>query len=141
MGLPVLFVCITIGSMENELITEKKKIRISVRNLVEFVMRGGDIDNRRTAGAEKEAMQAGSKIHRKIQRRMGADYRAEVAMRHVVEEERYQIVVEGRADGVIESRTGVTIDEIKGIYKNLSLMEEPVPVHLAQAMCLSLIHI
>lgn len=135
MGLPVLFVCITIGSMENELITEKKKIRISVRNLVEFVMRGGDIDNRRTAGAEKEAMQAGSKIHRKIQRRMGADYRAEVAMRHVVEEERYQIVVEGRADGVIESRTGVTIDEIKGIYKNLSLMEEPVPVHLAQAMC------
>lgn len=143
MCLPVLFVCITISSMKNEHmdadtadnITEKKKIRISVRNLVEFVMRGGDIDNRRTSGAEKEAMQAGSKVHRKIQRRMGADYHAEVAMRHVVEEERYQIVIEGRADGVIESRTGVVIDEIKGIYKNLSLLEEPVPVHLAQAMC------
>ena len=33
-------------------------IRISVRNLVEFVLRSGDLDNRRTAGAKKEAMQA-----------------------------------------------------------------------------------
>lgn len=50
---------------------EKKVIKISVRNLVEFVMRSGDLDNRRTAGAEKTAMQEGSRIHRKIQRRMG----------------------------------------------------------------------
>ena len=34
------------------------QIRISVRNLVEFVMRSGDLDNRRTAGAKMEAMQA-----------------------------------------------------------------------------------
>lgn len=33
-------------------------IKISVRNLVEFVMRSGDLDNRRTAGAKKEARQA-----------------------------------------------------------------------------------
>lgn len=38
-------------------------IRISVRNLVEFVMRSGDIDNRRTSAAEKDAMQAGSRMH------------------------------------------------------------------------------
>ena len=43
---------------------EKKRIKISVRNLVEFVMKSGDIDNRRTAGADREAMQAGSRIHR-----------------------------------------------------------------------------
>ena len=30
-------------------------VRISVRNLVEFVMRSGDLDDRRTAGARKEA--------------------------------------------------------------------------------------
>ena len=36
---------------------EKKVLKISVRNLVEFVLRSGDIDNRRTSGAEKEAMQ------------------------------------------------------------------------------------
>lgn len=114
---------------------EKRIIRISVRSLVEFVMRGGDIDNRRTAGAEKDAMQAGSRIHRKIQKRMGSDYRAEVSMKHLVEEEQYQILVEGRADGVIERPTGVTIDEIKGVYKDLALLEEPIPVHLAQALC------
>ncbi len=107
-----------------------------MRNLVEFVMRGGDIDNRRTSGAEKDAMQAGSRIHRKIQRRMGADYQAEVTMRHVVDEERYQILVEGRADGVIRSVTGeVTIDEIKGVYMDIGKLNEPIPVHLAQAMC------
>ena len=39
--------------------TETRVIRISVRNLVEFVMRSGDLDNRRLTGAEKDAMQAG----------------------------------------------------------------------------------
>ena len=113
----------------------KKIIRISVRNLVEFVMRCGDIDNRRTSGAEKDAMQAGSRIHRKIQRRMGADYHAEVSMKHVVEEEHYQILIEGRADGVMEHASEVVIDEIKGMYMELSLLQEPITVHLAQAMC------
>lgn len=114
---------------------DKRMIKISVRNLVEFVMRGGDIDHRRSAAAERDAMQAGSRIHRKIQKRMGADYHAEVSMRHLVEEECYTILVEGRADGVIEKPSGAVIDEIKGIYKELSLMETAVPVHLAQALC------
>ena len=114
---------------------EKRIIKISVRNLVEFVMRGGDLDNRRTGGSQKEAMQEGSRIHRKIQKRMGADYRAEVSMKHRVEEENYEILVEGRADGVIENTEGVTIDEIKGIYQDLYRLEEPNQVHLAQAMC------
>ena len=67
---------------------DRQIIRISVRNLVEFVMKGGDIDNRRTSRADLDAMQAGSRIHRKIQKRQGADYQAEVVMRHVVEEEK-----------------------------------------------------
>lgn len=114
---------------------EKKIIKISVRNLVEFVLRSGDIDNRRTSGAEKAAMLEGSRIHRKIQRRMGSDYRAEVALKHLEEEDLFEILVEGRADGIIETPGGVTIDEIKGVYMNLAYLEEPVEVHLAQAMC------
>ncbi len=112
-----------------------KTIRISVRNLVEFVMRGGDIDNRRTSAAEKDAMQAGSRMHRKIQKRQGADYHAEVSMKHAVEQEGYRILIEGRADGVIEAADGVTIDEIKCMYLDVSQLEEPQPVHLAQALC------
>ena len=90
--------------------TGKASVRISVRNLVEFVMRGGDLDNRRMGAAQKDAMQAGSRIHRKIQRRMGAAYQAEVSMRHVADEGDFQIVIEGRADGVITEPAGVTID-------------------------------
>ena len=37
-----------------------RKIRISVRNLVEFVLRGGDIDSRQTGSAQKNAMEAGA---------------------------------------------------------------------------------
>ncbi|MBS6647059.1 MAG: ATP-dependent DNA helicase [Clostridiaceae bacterium] len=114
---------------------EKKSIKLSVRNLVEFVLRCGDLDNRRLAGAQKDAMQAGSKLHRKIQKRMGADYKAEVALRHTVDEDEYEIVLEGRADGVITKPSGVTIDEIKGVYMDLQYLTEPVPVHMAQAMC------
>lgn len=113
----------------------KTSIKISVRNLVEFVMRSGDLDNRRTAGAEKDAMQAGSRIHRKIQRRMGANYQAEVSMKHVVDEGEFQIAIEGRADGVIKEPDGVIIDEIKGVYLDISRLEDAIPVHMAQAMC------
>lgn len=114
---------------------KEKKIRVSVRNLVEFVLRSGDIDNRRTAGSQKDAMQAGSRLHRKIQKSMGADYRAEVNLKHEVEEDGFELLVEGRADGIIQNEQGVTIDEIKGVYMDVSELEEPIGVHLAQAMC------
>ncbi len=117
-----------------------RDIRVSVRDLVEFVMRSGDLDNRRTAAAEKDAMLAGGRLHRKLQRRMGAGYQAEVAMRHTVDEGEFSITVEGRADGVITDGTGVTIDEIKGIYMDPDRLEEPVPVHLAQARCYGYIY-
>ena len=59
------------------------------------------LDNRRSQGAKKEAMQAGSRLHRKIQKRMGADYRAEAALKHLVKEDVFSILLEGRADGII----------------------------------------
>ena len=80
-----------------------REIRVSVRNLVEFVLRSGDIDNRRTAGRQREAMEAGSRLHRKIQKRMGPDYRAEVALKHRVEEEGFSLLIEGRADEVAKA--------------------------------------
>lgn len=49
------------------------EVRISVRSLVEFILRSGDIDNRKAASPEN-AMQEGGRIHRMIQRRMGPSY-------------------------------------------------------------------
>ena len=98
--------------------TDRSTIRISVRNLVEFVMRGGDIDNRRTSSAEKDAMQAGSRMHRKIQKRQGADYHAEVSMKHRVEQEDYQILVE--ADFLINLyEDGVTKEAVMHAYNKI----------------------
>lgn len=120
----------------------KARIRISVRNLVEHVLRSGDIDNRVGKQARQEAMQEGSRMHRKIQRRMGADYHAEVGLRIELEKENYVLVVEGRADGIIidEVSGAVTIDEIKGIYKDVNSLEHAIEVHLAQAKCYGYIY-
>lgn len=114
--------------------TEKQNIKISVRNLVEFILRSGDIDNRKSRVMQAEAMQEGSRVHRKIQRRMGASYHAEVPLKIEIPRGNYQFVIEGRADGIIKEEM-ITIDEIKGIYMDLSYLEEPVGVHLAQAKC------
>lgn len=114
---------------------EKEIIRISVRNLVEFILRSGNLDNRRSFAADKEAMLKGSKIHRKIQKQMKASYRAEVPLSWDQEYEEFIIRVEGRADGIIEEEEHTVIDEIKGVYRELMYLEEPVQVHKAQAMC------
>lgn len=115
------------------------RIHISVRNLVEFILRSGDLDRRRS-GAEKEAMQEGSRIHRKIQGRMGSNYEAEVKLSCIVTEPRFHITVEGRADGILKEDGKVTIDEIKAVYRDIALIQKPVPVHLAQAKCYAYIY-
>ncbi len=128
---------------------------------MEFILRSGNIDNRRTASPEN-AMQEGGRIHRMIQRRMGSDYHAEVFLRHIYRTPDYEIHVEGRADGIIIQSGGslaqtpeltedkitpaykdlvtVTIDEIKGTYRDIHKMKDAVPVHLAQARCYAYIY-
>ena len=119
---------------------EQPVIRISVRNLVEFIFRSGDIDNRIGKGAQKEAMQEGSRMHRKIQGRMGMEYRAEVPLKLEVPQEQYVLALEGRADGIITNADGVTVDEIKCMYTDVTRFEEPIFVHKAQAMCYAYIY-
>ena len=127
----------TIGATEQRELT---RIRISVRNLVEFIFRSGDIDNRIGKGAQKEAMQEGSRMHRKIQGRMGMEYRAEVPLKLEVPQEQYVLALEGRADGIITNADGVTVDEIKCMYTDVTRFEEPIFVHKAQAMCYAYIY-
>lgn len=111
------------------------EIHISVRNLVEFILRSGDIDSRRSGKISENAMLEGSRIHRMLQKRAGGSYESEVSMKYHHITDRYVICIEGRADGVIRTSTGIVIDEIKGTYKDLDKIEAPQPVHLAQAMC------
>ena len=118
---------------------EQPHVRISVRTLVEFILRSGDIDNR-MGQMDKDAMLLGAKMHRKIQRSMGAGYHPEVSLRFQIPCKGFVLEIEGRADGVWETPKGVVIDEIKGVFKDLSLLEEPAQVHLAQARCYAYIY-
>lgn len=131
------------------------KIRLSVRALAEFILRSGDIDHTVGAVSDAEAMQEGRRIHKKIQKMAGADYRAEVTLKTEFDAgDDMLIVLEGRADGIIEEyRLGGldgqseavmkmyhTIDEIKGTYTDLSHIEQARPEHLGQAYCYAYIY-
>ena len=118
---------------------EKPRVRISVRNLVEFILRSGDLDNSSGTSGDKEAMLKGGRLHRKIQRSMKGDYQAEVSLKKESEYNDVVIQVEGRADGIFTEDGAVYIDEIKGTYGNVQAMDMPIPVHRAQAMCYGLI--
>lgn len=149
---------------------EIRKFNISVRDLVEFIMRCGDLDNR-SAHVDPDALQAGARLHRKIQKKQGAGYRAEVTLSIEVPEEydgeQLLLVIDGRADGIFtreepvstgeagnseasaevpsEALSGlmrevVYIDEIKTTYGDVLHMESPVTVHSAQARCYAYIY-
>ncbi len=136
------------------------EVHLSVRSLVEFLFRGGDLDNRRHISPEL-AMSEGNRIHRMLQKKGGAGYHAEVVLQWRYPAERYDICLEGRADGIMEDyvpqevreleeqlplfsaeyglvdapRPLTYIDEIKSTYQNLQRINEPYQVHLAQAKC------
>ena len=176
---------------------QKPVSRISVRTLVEFLLRSGDLDSRAQRGMDVEAALAGGRIHRKLQKAEKGDYAAEVMLSRDTEFEDLVIRVEGRADGIIgyrglqeagktaeitdkqadqsagitaeqtdqsagitaeqadqspeiaaeqadqaqeiadeqTDRSSVIVDEIKGMYLDVAALEEPFPVHLAQAKC------
>ena len=140
---------------------EIKSIKISVRNLVEFILCSGDLDNTKTR-SDADAMQAGSRIHRKLQKQMGANYTAEVPLTITVPVTRedicFELTIEGRADGIINNHSikeefsvlifeeeeanppEIVIDEIKGVYMELSHLAAPIGVHRAQAMCYAYIY-
>lgn len=115
------------------------QVKISVRGLVEFIFRSGDIASG-DGTFSKEAMAEGSRIHRKLQGRMGLNYEAEVPLKIDIIRPDFVLTIEGRADGILTEEKGVTIDEIKGVYKKLEHMECPVFVHKAQAMCYAYIY-
>ena len=133
--------------MKAEEKSQQDTVRISVRSLVEFLLRSGDIDQTAGMMADPDTMQMGSRLHRKLQRAGGPDYQAEVALSVQVPCNDFMIVVEGRAHSVIvkdspsgEEPADVIIDEIKGVLRSVQTIDEPVPVHLAQAKCYAAIY-
>lgn len=116
----------------------ENKIKVSVRNLVEFIMRQGNIDNR-YVGSVKAI--EGIKGHQKVQKSYGENYQAEVAIKHSFKYDNLDMQIEGRIDGILKENQTIIIDEIKTTTKDLLLINEDTnPLHWAQAKCYGYIY-
>ncbi len=121
-----------------------REVNISVRNLVEFILRNGDIDIGYLSGSRA---QEGIKAHKKIQkiRMEGAtpllmtEYEKEVLLKYSVEYKNFLFNVEGRADGIIIENGFITIEEIKTTTRNLEEIKDNL-LHWAQAKCYAFIY-
>ncbi|WP_271003644.1 ATP-dependent DNA helicase [Listeria seeligeri] len=107
-----------------------KAVQISVRRLVEFVLRGGSIDSRMTSS---DRALEGTKIHQLLQKSAGEEYQAEVSLKLDRTVDGVVFLLDGRADGIINEQT---IDEIKTTETLMEeITEEFRPLHWAQLIC------
>ncbi len=95
------------GLREGESMLDEK---ISVRKLVEFILRKGNLDERKISN---HTAQEGARIHRKLQKAAGDTYQKEVFLKEETTINNDKIIVEGRADGVFKEDQLWVIDEIK----------------------------
>lgn len=110
-----------------------KKIKISVRSLVELIMKKGSIDNRFVGNIK--AIE-GIKGHQRVQKSYGDEYTSEVSIKHTFSFDEIEIEVEGRMDGLLIENNKTIIDEIKTTTKDLLLIDENTnPLHWAQVKC------
>ena len=110
-----------------------KQIKVSVRNLVEFILRSGDIDN--TFVGSTRALE-GTRAHQKVQSSYGEEYTPEVVLRHILNYGNFTIEIEGRADGILKENERIIVDEIKSTIKPLDEIDEDYNLlHWAQGKC------
>ncbi len=109
------------------------EMRISVRELIEFVLRSGDI---RSVFLSSSRAVDGIKAHQKIQKRFAKEYEsyeAEVSIHDTVIMEGISLKLSGRIDGIISDGEIPIIDEIKSVARDLIYIEEDYnQLHWAQ---------
>lgn len=108
--------------------------KISVRNLIEFILRYGDIASG-TLGASPRRMEEGTRAHVKIQKerqKEDSSYEKEQYLKYEIEFEDIRFIVDGRADGLVR---GKYIEEIKSTYAPLhDITEDFNKLYWAQVM-------
>ncbi|MGZ5545643.1 MAG: PD-(D/E)XK nuclease family protein, partial [Limisphaerales bacterium] len=105
-------------------------VRVSVRELVEFVLRTGGLGREAVFVGPRRALE-GAKAHQRIQKSRPADYEAEVFVSHDVTTENLTLRISGRIDGLNRSLDQWHIEEIKTLSRPFD--GEADPLHWAQA--------
>lgn len=107
------------------------QIKMSVKALAEFVYQQGDLIS---VFMSAERANIGSRIHRMLQKKGGADYQSEVFLKEETIIDDIQFIIDGRADGIIENDKGVIVDEIKSVTCDYEeIQADRNPAHWAQA--------
>ena len=112
----------------------EKYLTLSVHQLVDFLLRTGDIDNR---VFNRSSMTEGSRLHSVYQAKQSSNYLAEFPLKMSFNVDEVNIVLEGRADGIIKrSEKEYIIDEIKTTVEDLQIFhDDNLDWHLGQAKC------
>ena len=112
----------------------EKFLRLSVHQLVDFLLRTGDIDNR---VFNRSSMNEGTRLHGVYQAKQNSNYFAEFPLKMSITVDEVEVVLEGRADGVIKhSDKEYLIDEIKTTTEELKVFhDDNLEWHLGQAKC------
>lgn len=106
-------------------------LKTSVRALVGFVLRSGDL----TSGGfgNPDRLIEGTRGHQRVQRTRPEHYQAEVPLSYRIEVEDLELEINGRVDGLLVEDDTVLVEEIKTTESTLDPEMEDVPVHWAQA--------
>jgi len=111
----------------------KQKLQIAVRELVEHVLRSGDLEHA-FIGVSRAV--EGIRAHQKIQRSRPDVYTPEITVSHQVETEKFILEISGRIDGVYRYPDRAVIDEIKTTVSDLERFEDQEnQIHWGQAKC------
>ena len=105
-------------------------LSLSVHQIVDFLFRSGDIDDRIY---NTSSMLEGTRLHKFYQDRQGNNYLKEYYLKYIFYVDDYELIVDGRSDGIILGPI-VTIEEIKTTIDDLDhFFKENEMWHLAQA--------
>lgn len=112
----------------------KHVLDISVHQLVDFLLRTGDIDNR---VFNRSSMNEGTLIHSIYQSKQGKNYLSEYYLEDTFVVDETILKLNGRADGIIKkSDSEFVIDEIKSTVIDLEeFRNSNLSWHLGQAKC------
>lgn len=132
-------------------------VKESVRGIIEYVLKSGSLDdrymgkNRALEGtiAHQKLQASNEKVYTNYQKEVKLDYlfelkfnseesrnqyKEEVGLKSLAEIENINLLLEGRADGIIIESGSVYIEEIKSTMKSLVLIDEDYnELHWAQA--------
>jgi DNA excision repair protein ERCC-2 len=103
--------------------SQKKEISISVRELVGYVLRSGDLSFIFRGSARTTSL-AGIRAHQKIQKSRPPDYEKEVPVSYLYQTESFDLLLQGRMDGLYIQDGQIVIEEIKTTDRELDLFSD-----------------